>query len=157
MIKQNETSKQAWHKKFAVDVFNLVWELMDKEDRTEEENARMLHAAHASRFHWGEIGTPLEHERGEWQVSRVYSILNHPQSAMYHAERCLEICKTQGIDDFDLAFGYEAVARAHAVAGDFEQSQEYIGLARQAGKKITDTKNREYFFRELQSVTELLT
>lgn len=156
MSRDNESSRQESHRQFAVDLFNLVWELMDQEVRTEDENIRMLHAAHASRFHWGEIGTPLELERGEWQVSRVYSILNHPQSAIYHAEICLEICKTNGIGDFDLAFAYEALSRAYAVAGDFKQSREYLELGKQAGKQITDDENQEYFFRELQSVSELL-
>jgi len=35
----------------------------------------MLHMAHASCYHWSIIGTPLEIERGEWQVSRVHSVL----------------------------------------------------------------------------------
>ena len=156
MTTQDETTKQAWHRKFAVDLFNQVWELMDKEERTADENYKMLHAAHASRYHWGEIGTPLEFERGEWQISRVYSILNRPQAAMYHAVRCLEICESNDIGGFDLAFAYEALARAYAVAGDVEKSQESIELARQAGKKITDSENQEYFFSELQAVSKMI-
>jgi hypothetical protein len=54
------------HKKFAVDLFNLTWSLMNKKDRTKEEDDKMIHAAHASRFHWGEIVKPLQFERGEW-------------------------------------------------------------------------------------------
>jgi len=152
----NKSNKQDWHRQFAVELFNLVWDLMDKEQRTINENLRMLHAAHASRFHWGEIGTPLELERGEWQISRVYSILNHPKSAIYHAGLCLEICKTNEIGDFDLAFAYEALARAHAVAGDLKKSQKYIELGEQAGQKITDAENKDYFFTELQSVSKLI-
>ena len=48
------------HKKFAVELFNRTWDLLDKEDRTQEEADTMIHAAHASRYHWGEIGTPFE-------------------------------------------------------------------------------------------------
>jgi hypothetical protein len=155
MTKKSDSSRQDWHRQFAVDLFNRVWELLEKEERTDDENIRMLHAAHASRFHWGEIGTSLEIERGEWQVSRVYSVLNHPQPAIYHAELCLEICKSHGIGDFDLAFAYEALSRAYTVAGDFKKSQEYIELGKQAGSQITDNEDQEYFFRELQSVAEL--
>ena len=54
------------HKEFAKSAFNHTWDLLDKEDRTEEDNARMVHAAHASRFHRGEVGTPLHWLRGEW-------------------------------------------------------------------------------------------
>ena len=78
MTTEHETMQEL-HKKFAVDLFNLVWDLLDNGERTMEEDDRMLHAAHASRFHWGEIGTPLEFERGEWQISRVYAVLNRPR------------------------------------------------------------------------------
>jgi hypothetical protein len=156
MTTEEKTSKREWHREFAVDLFNLVWELMDKEERTSEENDRMLHAAHASRFHWGEMGTPLEFERGEWQISRVYSILNRPQAALYHAERCLEICTANEIGGFDLAFAYEALARAHATAGEADKSQEYIELAKQAGKQIEDEGTRNYFSSELSTVSDLL-
>ena len=153
MTAEHETIQES-HKKFAVDLFNLVWDLLDKGERTKEEDDRMLHAAHASRFHWGEIGTPLEFERGEWQISRVYAVLNRPQAAIYHAQRCLDICTANQVGDFDIAFAYEALARAYAEAGDSEKSREYIRLAEQAGEQIEDEGNREYFLSELGTVSE---
>ena len=33
---------------------------------------------------------------------------------MFHAQKVLDICQREGIDDFDLAFAYEALARASA-------------------------------------------
>jgi hypothetical protein len=147
---------QEAHRRFAVDLFNLVWDLLDKEVRTREEDDRMLHAAHGSRFHWGEIGTPLEFERGEWQISRVYSVLNRPHAALFHAQRCLKICQVNEISDFDLAFAYEALSRAYAVAGEGDKSREYIELAQAAGEQIEDEGNREYFMGELSAVSEIL-
>jgi hypothetical protein len=112
----------------------------------------MVHAAHASRFHWGEIGTPLEFERGEWQISRVYSVLNRPQSAIYHAKRCLEICKENNITDFDIAFAYEAMARAYSVVGEKSECEKYLQLAKETGQKIKGKEDRDYFFSELGTV-----
>jgi hypothetical protein len=145
------TEKEA-HRKFAVDLFNLVWSLMDKKDRTKEEDDKMIYAAHASRFHWGEIGTPLEFERGEWQVSRVYSVLNRPQQALHHAKRCLEICQSNNIGDFDIAFAYEAMARAHAIAGKKAECEKYAQLAKEAGEQIKKKEDRNYFFNELKTI-----
>lgn len=145
-----------WHRKFAVDLFNQVWELLDKNSRTSEEDDRMLHAAHASRFHWGEIGTNVEIERGEWQVSRVYAVLNHPQSAIFHARRCLEICETHQIGDFDIAFAHEAIARAYGVAKEFKQCRLQLQLAKKEGNKIKELDDREYFFSELKSIDSML-
>ncbi|MGA2309766.1 MAG: hypothetical protein ABSG57_09500 [Candidatus Bathyarchaeia archaeon] len=72
MVEEKKYTEKECHRKFAVDCFNLVWTLIDKKDRTKEEDDKMVHAAHASRFHWGEIGTSLEFERGEWQISSVH-------------------------------------------------------------------------------------
>jgi hypothetical protein len=143
------------HKQFAVSCFNLVWDLLDQDDRTPEQDDRMIHAAHASRFHWGEIGAPLEFARGEWQISRVYAVLSRPPTAIYHAQRSLALCEANQIADFDLAFAYEALARAYAIAGDEAQSQEYRASAEQAAEQIEDEGNREYFLSELATVPVL--
>jgi len=144
------------HKKLAIDLFNRVWELLDKADRTPEEADEMVHAAHASRYHWGRVGTPLELERGEWQISRVYSVLERPEAALHHAKRCLEICEANGIGDFDIAFAYEALARGHAVAGNGSKSREFAALAEKAAGAIEDEGNREYTLGEVASVKALL-
>jgi hypothetical protein len=140
------------YRKFAVALFNLTWSLLDKKDRTREDDDRMIHAAHASRFHWGEIGTPLEFERGEWQISRVYSVLKRSEPAIYHAKRCLEICKEHSIGDFDIAFAYEAMARAYAIAGGKTECEKYIKLAKEAGEHIEKKENKDYFFSELKTI-----
>ena len=152
MTEEKKYTAQEWHKKSAIDLFNRVWSLLDKEDRTQQEDDQMVHAAHASRYHWGEIGTPVEVERGEWQISRVYSVLDRPHAALYHARRCLEICRENEIGDFDIAFAYEAMARAFAVAGHQAECQRYVALAKVAGERIEAKDDRDYFFNELDAV-----
>ena len=152
MTEEKKYTENEAHKKFAVDLFNLTWSLLDKKDRTKEEDDKMVHAAHASRFHWGEIGTPLHFERGEWQISRVYAILNRPQPALYHAQRCLEICTANNFGDFDIAFAYEAMARAYAIAGQSAEREKYLKLAQQAGEQIKQKEDKDYFSAELGTV-----
>lgn len=152
MVEEKKYSERECHKKFAVDCFNLVWTLMDKKDRTKDEDDRMVHAAHCSRFHWGETGTPVEFERGEWQISRVYTVVKRPESALYHAERCLKICQENNIGDWDIAFAYEAMARAYATAGQRAECKKYIELANDAGEQIKDKGDRDYLFSELKTI-----
>lgn len=140
------------HEKLAMSLFNATWDLLGKEDRSEEDDVEMIHAAHASRHHWGQIGEPLQFERGEWQISRVYSVLGRRESALYHAKLCLEICQENDIGDFDIAFAYEAMARAYAVARDREDYEKYRELAEKAGKEIDEKGNRDYFLGELNSI-----
>lgn len=151
MAEEKKYSVEESHRKFAVDLFNLVWSLLDKKDRSKEEDDRMVHAAHASRFHWGEIGAPVEFERGEWQISRVYSVLNRPQPALYHAKRCLEICTENNIGDFDIAFAYEAMARANASLGKKQEYEKYFQLAKEAGEKIMGKEDKDIFFKDIES------
>lgn len=152
MTEEKKYNEKEWHKKKAVDLFNLVWSFLDKKERTKQEDDKMVHAAHASRFHWGEIGTPLEFERGEWQISRVYSVLNRPQPALYHARRCLEICQENKIGDFDIAFAYEAMARAYAVAREKSEREKYIKLAKATGEDIKGKEDKDYFFGDLKTI-----
>jgi hypothetical protein len=149
-----EQREKEQHKMHAADLFNRTWDLLDKADRTPVEVDTMIHAAHASRYHWGEIGTPLEFARGEWQISRVYAVLSRPEAALYHAQRCLDLCQANQIGDFDLAFAYEALARAYAIAEDTAKSGGYIELATQAAEQIEDEGNREYFGGELATVSD---
>ncbi len=140
-------------RKLAVDLFNHVWALLDKEERSREEEDAMLHAAHASRHHWGRVGGPENLARGEWQVSRVYAVLERPEPAIHHAQRCLDICQNHEIGDWDLAFAYEALARAHAVAGDEERTRAYLAHAESAGREIREEEDRKLLFDDLKTIS----
>jgi DNA-binding transcriptional MerR regulator len=139
-------------RQIAAACFNLVWTLLEKEDRTEAEEAQMIHAAHASTYHWMQIGEPKRRARGEWQCSRVYCVLGHPEAAMFHARKVLEICQREGIGDFDLAFAYEGLARASAVAGDTDEARRWAELARSAATDIAEDFDRELLLGDLETL-----
>ncbi|KYK30934.1 MAG: hypothetical protein AYK23_04305 [Candidatus Proteinoplasmatales archaeon SG8-5] len=159
MTEEDEFDELLGHKRFAVGLFNKTWELMDKKDRTRAEDDTMIHSAHASRFHWGEVVAagvpntgPENLERGDWQISRVYTVLGKAEPAIYHAERCLAICEENNIGDWDIAFAYEALARAHAVAGNTAEADKYIRLGKEAGERIKEKGDMDYFLSELETV-----
>jgi hypothetical protein len=129
----------------AKSLYGRVWMLLETDGRTPEQDDEMIHAAHASRFHWGEVGGPEHRARGEWQCSRVYSVLGRGEPAIHHATRCLQICEQHGMGDWDLAFAYEALARAHGTAGSEDECARYKQLAREAGDEIADAEDREVF------------
>ena len=145
--------KPAVRRRLASDLFNLVWTLLDKPDRTAAESDTMLHAAHASRYHWGEVGEPVNLARGEWQCSRVYAILGRAEPALWHARRTLEICEMNGIGDFDLAYAYEALARACRVAGTTGDTERDLALARAAGERIAGIDDRELLLADLATIS----
>jgi len=140
------------HKRFAAGLFNRTWDLMDKKDRTSNEDYEMIHSAHASRYHWEQIGTPVHFERGEWQISRVYSVLERAEPALYHAKKCLEICKANDVGDFDLAFAHEAMARAYKVAGNDAKRDEHLAKAEELGKKLEKKEDLDWLNQNLDEI-----
>lgn len=140
------------HRKFAVDLFNLTWNLMEKPDRSQAETDRMIHAAHASRYHWEIIGEPVNLARGEWQVSRVYALLQRAEPCLYHAKRCHQITLENNLQDFDLAFAYEAMARANNLAGNAKETDKFLSLSHEIGLKIKEKDDRDYFMTELTTI-----
>jgi hypothetical protein len=143
---------RAQHRRIAGELFNHVWSLLDKKDRGQEEDDEMLHAAHASRFHWGLAGTPLNLSVGEWQVSRVYATLGRAEPALYHARRALEIARRSRLSRFYLAYAYEAVARAAAVAGERRTRDRYLRRAREIGAGVRDRDDRRMLLEDLATI-----
>lgn len=140
------------HRQMAIELFNLTWDLLEKTDRTPAETDRMINAAHASRYHWEIAGDAVNIARGEWQISRVYSVIGRAEPCLYHAERCLHVTLENKLADFDLAFAYEAMARACHLSGDLMETAKFITLGQEAGEKINEEDDREYFFKELNTI-----
>ena len=138
----------------AAQLFNETWRLMGQELRTQDDDDRMIHTAHASRYHWGQAAeaTPAHLARGEWQISRVYAVLSRPEPALHHARRVLDICQRNGIGDWDLAFAFEAVARAYAVAGDAAQTRHYTDRALAAAENVADGEDRALVLADLETI-----
>jgi DNA-binding transcriptional MerR regulator len=142
----------AAERKIAVDLFNHVWTLLEKEDRTESDEAEMIHSAHASTVHWMHVGEPVNRARGEWQCSRVYAVLGRGEPAVFHAKKVLDICRREGIGDWDLAFAYEALARATAVTGDIDEAHRWAEQARAACNDIAEDDDREIVLSDLANL-----
>jgi len=170
------------HRKLAVELFNHVWNLLEKEDLTPRDTDAVIHAAHASRHHWSLAGTTINLARGEWQISRVYAVLNRPEPALYHAHRCLAYCqeaeenlssadaeadvqaageassafepKPARMEDWDIPFAYEALSRAYAVAGNQVERDKYLALAEELGSKIADKEDRDLLFADLATIPQ---
>jgi len=126
----------------AIDLFNHVWSLLDLDVRSTEQDDDMVHAAHASRWHWGQVGGPQEAAVGEWQCSRVYAVLDRPEPALHHARRCLTLTQEQEMAPFVAASAYEALARAHAVGGDLPAASEARDKAVRLAADLADPDDR---------------
>jgi DNA-binding transcriptional MerR regulator len=136
----------------AAALFNRVWELLEKSDRTRSEDDEMVNAAHASRYLWGGVGDQKNFAIGDWQVSRVYSVLGRGEPAIHHARRCLDHAGEVEGEPWLLASAYEALARAYAVAGDRAAAGEWKIKAEQRLEQVTDADDREVVARDIATL-----
>jgi hypothetical protein len=143
----------ALHRQLAVDLFNRVWALMESDERTPKHVDELIHTAHASAYHWRQVGAPENFARSEWQCSRVYAVLGRAEPALHHARRCVELCEQHGIGDWDLGFAYEALARAHAVAGDGAETRRWLARAQEQAGRVAEADDREHLLGDLVTIT----
>lgn len=154
----DKLSLEKWHRKMAVELFNNTWKYLDKDTLTDKEKDAMVNSSHASRYHWGirvENGwdaTPINLGRGDWQISRVYAVLGDGDRAVHYGQTYLEICKKEGIKDWDLAYAYEALARGYAVKGDAKNKEKYLKLAEKATADVKDKDTRDMIESDLKTI-----
>ena len=142
------------HRQLGVELYNYTWTLLENKTRTRDDEDAMLSATHASAHHWSRAAgaRPQNAARSQWQISRVNAVLGRGDAALYHAERCLELCTKNGIGDWDLAAAYEAVARAHQVAGNDAEFRRNLELGREALAQIADEEDREHIAEDLDAL-----
>jgi DNA-binding transcriptional MerR regulator len=133
-------------------LFNQTWRLLEKESRTEDEDDRMVHMAHASRFHWDNVGDDQNRAIGEWQCARVYATLGRAEPALHHARRCLAYSDRPGTDDWLMASAYESLARAQAVAGDLVAAQESRSRALGIAETISDPEEKRIVLADIDTL-----
>ena len=141
------------HRFCAVELFHRTWSLLESDLRSGDEDAAMIDMAHASRWHWGVSGAPVNIARGSWLISRVYAVLGRGNEARVHAERYLFECEENDLSEFDRAFAHEAIARACGALGDAEGLATHVQYGLAAAEQVADDSEREWVRRNLATVT----
>ena len=141
------------HHYMAIEMNNQTWSLLDKKDRNEQDDIRMINYAKASLYHWKKSDkySIVNEQRGKWLISHVYAILGKSDEALSCAKETLKITEDNNLKDFDLAYAYEAMARAHSISKNQNESREWYKKAKNAGDLIEGEKDKEYFLLDLNS------
>ena len=113
----------------------------------------MINFAKASLYHWrlSPKFEPVNEQRGQWLISRVFSVLGKSEKALSYAKETIRITEKHGFKDFDLAYAYEALARAHAASGNKEECKNFLQKAREAGNLIAGKEDKNIFDVDLDS------
>lgn len=153
-MNESGSEMQQAHKHFSTACFNQAWDLIDKAARSAEEDEEMLRLSLVSTWHWSqrEDCEPSNLSVGYWQTSRIHAILGRPDEARRYALRALESAQPEGTDPFYLAYAYEALARAEALAGNAEELESALEMAHQTAERIEDTDSQAILLDDLASI-----
>jgi hypothetical protein len=140
------------HRYLSADCFNRCWDLIDKPQRTPEEDEQMLLRTMASFWHWTQRPdlTPRNRSVGYWQIARVYALLGQADNARRYGEISLRFSEQE--PPFFLAYAHEALARAAMVAGDRDQQAHHLERARALCPAIQDAESRELLEKDLATI-----
>lgn len=136
------------HRSIAIEANNSTWEILGRpvDQISPEEAEEMTRRAYAAAYHWqrAEGSTPANSARADWLLSRVWVVRGDGALAMNYARRCMATCEASSLADFDLAYAYEALARAHACLGQAPQARQcrekaaWVPIADPEDKKVVD-------------------
>jgi hypothetical protein len=84
----------------------------------------------------------------------VYTVLGHAEPALRHARRCLELAESAPaeLEEFDLPFAHEAMARAHALAGNDAEAREWLSRAQAGAAEVADEDDRALLESDLATI-----
>jgi hypothetical protein len=135
-----------------------VWGVLDNIEPTETELEDGLEMAYASRYHWKQVGTLTNDVRAVYMISRVFSHMKKGEPAVKYANLMLDLAKKaekadkENWKDFDMPFVYEAIAKAHAAAGNKDECSKYAKMSQDLIDKLTDKQDKEICQGELDKL-----
>ena len=144
------------HRRIGVDLNNSTWTTLAAgglpPGASADDYDRLLYGAYASLFHWMNVteATVANRARGEHLVSRAATATGRFVAALDHGMRCLELCveNPDDVEDWDVAFAYEAIARALAGLGKLRDARRQHRVAADRGAAIVDEEDRKVFLEE---------
>jgi hypothetical protein len=138
-----------WH---AIECNNLAWALADQPSRSNQETEEMLHAAHASAFHWSKVGEEINQVRAKMLLGHVHARLGDGVFALCYARESSDYLLAHNPPDWEKAFAHAILAHAAFAAGDKTLHQQQYLKAEDLGQKIADKEDKEIFLMTFKGI-----
>ena len=144
--------KENCHSFFSVYCFNTAWSLMEKTNRTPEEDDQMVLLSQTSIWHWMQRDDCQNANLsvGYRQASRIYSILGRADEARRYAR--LSLRQSDQETPFLRAYANEALARAEKVAGNGGLAAKYHADALRLAESVEEIDDRKLLFDDLTTI-----
>ncbi len=154
VVEPADDEVRRWHRRFAVELFNRSWDLLEQPERSADEDAEMLAAAFGSAWHWLQVGTAENRALGDHQIAKVASAVGEPDLALHYARRALEAIEIGRFGNWQIAAAYEGMARACAAAGDARGRDYWVQRCSVALGAVPDAGDRSVVAQQLLDLPE---
>lgn len=156
MSQEPDFDVAAAHKYFAAHCFNRAWDLIEKNNRTPDEDRMMVALNQASLFHW--MNRPDCSDRrmsvGYWQASRIQALLGNAGEAQRNGEICFSF--SHELDPFYLGYAHEALARSASLSGDKARAVDHLARAETQAAQVAEKADRELLVADLAALRSVL-
>ena len=144
------------HRQLGVDLYNATWTLLEQErPHACDDDDEMLNATHASAYHWSRAAGAGPAERCTRPVADLARERRaRPRRGRAVPRRTLpaSTAPRTGSATGTSRAAYEAVARAHKVAGNDAEYRRNLELGREALAQIADEEDREHIEEDLDAL-----
>ncbi len=140
------------HHQVAARTFNHCWDLLERPDRTRDEDAELLATAFASRYHWSFAGEDEQRIVGDWMISRAAADVGEPHLALTYARRAYDAAQDAEVEDWLLASVAEGLTRAYAASGDAASRDQWRATTEELIAEIKDSECRDLIAGQLATV-----
>lgn len=139
--------KSSADRSIAVTSNNLASELCEKANRSKEQTALMLKAAHAARAAWLRAGDWMNDERADYLLALTHNAAGLHGQALEFAKRGLATIASNGKEDVDAAFLHLTSAKAQGALGHRNERDEELTKAEILAESF-DEGTRDWFNKE---------
>ena len=130
------------HRPLAVATYNACWVLLEKTQRTADEDAELLTNAFASRYHWSQLALGQNMIIADWMVSRAAAATGNGELAVSFAQRAND-ATDENSPDWLVASSAEGMARAYGAVGNSAMRNEWVRCAQSLVAAIGEDVDRK--------------
>jgi len=140
------------HRQIATKTFSRCWDLLERRDRTRDDDAELLATAFASRYHWTHAGEEEQRIVGDWMISRAAADVGEAHLALTYAQRAYDAAQDTEVKDWLLASVAEGLTRAYAANGDVASREQWRTTTEELIAQIKDNEDRDLIAEQVASI-----
>jgi hypothetical protein len=100
----------------------------------------------------GRVGKSITPQnKALWMIASVYAELNEAELALDYATKCMDITKNGKMPAIEMAYAFEALARANAINDEFDVAERYYKFAKHSSSEIKSSSDRKKFIARLET------